>query len=500
MSGTVSGREMLATIERLLDETRRDLAKVDGALERSSAELARVRQAELGVLSVLARLRLREIESGEPAEALDETGRRVTEILAQRAGAQAELEAEIASAQGALAQVRQERAARHAVVEAAEEALDAAEAEAQRRLAEDGAYAALLEKAQASDGVADLAEAKAEEAHTDRIEKGKPYEADPVFSYLWARGYGTLRYRAGAVARLLDRWAARVVDYEPLRRNYWMLSELPARVDEHAARMRALADDDVAAVQAREREAAEAAGVPERERALEEAEDAQAEIDRNIEQCEAGLDGLVEKRASFAAGEDELSRRAASLLSDAIRRDKMRTLRERANRTATVADDKAVDELTAIRVEVPRLEDEVARYKKLHETQRARTAKLEEIRKRFKEQRYDGMSSEFVNGALVATLLAQLLSGSLGVPDIWEALKKQQRFRKLEADPRFGSGRFPRVPGPWHMPGGFPKGGGVGRGGFGKGGFGKGGGFGGGGFRTGGGFGRRGGFKTGGGF
>jgi hypothetical protein len=103
------------------------------------------------------------------------------------------------------------------------------------------------------------------------------------------------------------------------------------------------------------------------------------------------------------------------------------------------------------------------------------------------------VSSEFVNSALIATLLTQLLAGQLGVADIWEAIAKQQRFRKLAADPLFGSGRFPRVPGPWHMPGGFPKG-------FPKGGgFRKGGGFGGGGFRTGGGFGG-GGFRTGGGF
>ena len=92
------------------------------------------------------------------------------------------------------------------------------------------------------------------------------------------------------------------------------------------------------------------------------------------------------------------------------------------------------------------------------------------------------MTSEFVNSALIATLLGQLLSGALGVPDIWDAITKQQRHRNLGSNPRFGSGGFPRGPSPWRMPGGggFPKGGG---------------------FRTGGGFGGgRGGFRTGGGF
>jgi hypothetical protein len=489
----VSGHDLLATLERMLDGTRRERAKLDVELERSSAELARVRQAELGVLSVLARLRLREIESGEVVEALDEAGRQVTELLGQRAGAQAQVETEIKAAETALADVRKERDAQSAAVDAAEKALDSAEAEAQKRLAEDDKYRAQLEKARASDGVADLAEEKAQAARNDRIEKGKPYEADPLFKYLWARGFGTSQYRSGAFTRLLDTWVARVCDYEPLRRDYWMLSELPARFDEHSTRMRAIADEDVTAVQALEHKAAEAAGVPKRADALEKSQQQLAEADRKVEERDAGLDALVDKRASFASGEDDISRRCTALLSDTFRGEKMKALRERANRTATSDDDKAVDELTAVRAEIPRLEDEVARYKALHETHRERTAKLEEIRKRFKEHRFDAVSSEFVNSALITTLLAQLLAGSLGVPDIWDAIVKQQRFRKLDADPLFGSGRFPRMPGPWHMPGGLPKGGGWGKGGFGKGGFG------GGGFRTGGGFGG-GGFRTRGGF
>jgi hypothetical protein len=486
----VSGHDLLATLERMLDGTRRERAKLDVELERSSAELARVRQAELGVLSVLARLRLREIESGEVVEVLDETGRQVTALLGQRAGAQAQVEAEIKKAEAALTDVQEARDAQSAAADAAERALDAAEAEAQKRLAEDEKYRAQLEKARASDGVADLAEEKALAARNDRIEKGKPYEADPLFRYLWARGFGTSQYRAGALTRLLDRWVARVCEYEPLRRDYWMLSELPARFDEHSTRMRALADAEVTAVQALEHKAAEAAGVPKRADALQKSHEKLAEADSRVEERDAALDALVDKRASFASGEDDLSRRCTALLSDTFRGEKMKTLRERANRTATADDDKAVDELTAVRAEIPRLEDEVARYKALHETHRERTTKLEEIRKRFKEHRFDAVSSEFVNSALITTLLAQLLAGSLGVPDIWDAIVKQQRFRKLAADPNFGSGRFPRVPGPWHMPGGggWGKGGGFGKGGFGGGGFRTGGGFGGGGFRTRGGF------------
>jgi chromosome segregation ATPase len=481
-----SGNDVLAMIERMLGDTRGELDTVNARLERSSGQLEALRQSELGVYAVLARFRLREIESAEVATELDDTARQVKEVLAQRAEAQVALGKDLAAAQEGLAKLEQDRTAQHALVETAEKIVDAAEADAQSHLKVDPDYGAKLAAADASDKVADVTEAKSQAAQTDRVDKGKPYEGDPLFAYLWARGYGTSQYRALGFSRLLDRWVARVVDYEPLRRNYWMLSELPARFQEHAQRMRKAADDDVAAVREVELIAAKAAGVPEREAELGKAEGALASIDETIKQREAEIAALVEQRGKFASGVDEHSQRCTELLAETFRREKMKTLRERATQTQSPEDDAAIDQLAAIRAEMPRLEEEVARLSALHDTHRDRTGKLEEVRQRFKEQRYDAVTSEFVNGALIAALFTQLLSGTLGVPGLWDALSKQHRHRQLGADPGFGSGRFPRGPNPWG--GGFGGGGGRGGGGFGGGGFGRGGGFGGGGFRKGGGF------------
>ncbi len=487
---SLSGNDVLALIERTLTDTRSEIGNIDARLARSTAELERLKQAEIGCLSVLARMRLREIEAAEVSATLDATSASVRELLAQREVAQAELEKEIARAEDRRAALARERTAQHDVVDAAEQALDEARAAAQQALAADEHYRAAMTAAEASDRVADLAEEKAKAAHADRAEKGKPYDADPLFSYLWTRGFGTPAYVGGGLSRVLDRWVARVANFEPLRRDYWLLTELPARFDEHSLRMRLKSDDDLAAVHALERAAAEAAQVPQREDELEKAAEALAAIDERIEEHEAAVDALVEKRAAFAAGDDELSRRCNEIVRDALRGETMRSLRERANSTPTPDDDAAVDQLTHVRADLPRVEQEAKRYRELHEANRDRAAKLEEIRKRFKESRYDAVSSEFVNGALIATLLTQLLAGALGTGDIWDALKKQQRNRQL-ADPRFGSGKFPRGGNPW--------GGGWGGGGWGGGGGGgrRGGGFGGGGFRTGGGFGG-GGFRTGG--
>lgn len=111
--------------------------------------------------------------------------------------------------------------------------------------------------------MAEEAERKAAQAAEDRERKRRPYEADPLFTYLWRRSYGTAAYRAGPLARYLDRKVARLVGYEAARANYALLIALPDRLAEHAARLRAeasgggdvLADDPDAEILLREAEA-----------------------------------------------------------------------------------------------------------------------------------------------------------------------------------------------------------------------------------------------------
>jgi hypothetical protein len=82
------------------------------------------------------------------------------------------------------------------------------------------------------------AEEKAAQAEADREEKRRPYEADPLFMYLWRRRFGTPGYQAGPLVHSLDRKVAHLIGYEEARVNYAMLMELPQRLREHAERLR----------------------------------------------------------------------------------------------------------------------------------------------------------------------------------------------------------------------------------------------------------------------
>src|SRR5215207_7371979 len=62
---SLSGNDVLALIERTLTDTRGEIGSIDTRLARSTADLERLRQSEIGCLSVLAKMRLREIEAAE---------------------------------------------------------------------------------------------------------------------------------------------------------------------------------------------------------------------------------------------------------------------------------------------------------------------------------------------------------------------------------------------------------------------------------------------------
>ncbi|MEI2612964.1 MAG: hypothetical protein V9G20_30355 [Candidatus Promineifilaceae bacterium] len=77
---------------------------------------------------------------------------------------------------------------------------------------------------------------KTEQAEADREQKGRPYRDDPLFMYLWERGFGTKTYRANNLVRWLDGLIAGLVGYPEARPNFAMLNEIPLRLREHAER------------------------------------------------------------------------------------------------------------------------------------------------------------------------------------------------------------------------------------------------------------------------
>jgi hypothetical protein len=488
---TQSGRQTLSSIDQGVRLVHDQVREVDEQIRAESTGLAELQEQQGAHYKRMAAIRLDEVISGKLSSELDVAGRRVRELLERRNRALTGLDENIGDALAEIEGLQISRKALELKVEQVTGALDRAEAKVQEQLSMDDTYMSQLDAAKEAERIAEHAEEKTSRAEESRQNKGKPYRDDPLFSYLWARQFGTSGYSANPLSRYLDKWVAGLCDYHAARPNYAMLLKIPKRLEEHARRVRATADDEFEKLKELEESAAEKDGVPALRDAVDRAQSEQDEADLELEAVENRLRDLEQSRTRYASGEDEYLQEAVDTLSSAFEREKLHTLYEYARATATAEDDLLVQELEAGAGRARSIRESLSEHKRVRERHLDRLQKLEDVRRRFKRQRFDNAHSEFSNAAMVAMILSQFLRGTATSDELWQTIQREQRYRRGQSNPDFGSGGFGRRRGTWHFP--FPRGGGVRRGGWGGGGSG---GLGRGGFGGGGG----GGFKTGGGF
>ena len=474
-----TGRQTLTSIDNTLQEVRGQVQAVEDRMQNTTVDLLQHEQSEAEQYRALARLRVNLLAAGEIVQTLDDSERRALQLLQARERALAELTAEVDASGNRRAELEASRDARAQQVDEAEEILDKAEAATQQGLQQDAAYQAQLEMSHQTERTAKHAEEKTQLAQQDRVAKGKPYEDDPLFMYLWKRGYGTSRYHANPLIRFLDRQVARLCRYEDARANYHMLLEIPQRLQKHAGDVRTGADQAFAALEALEQAAADADGIPALQEQLDQEENALGELDEQLAAHQKTHQELLQRKAAFAAGEDQYFRQAVELMAVELRRDGIMTLHRDAELTPMPQDDLIVEQLATLGRGRQQIEDTLEQQRGLLKGYHKRLNDLESIRLDFRRHRYDGNQSVFSDGSMVALMLSQFLNGMLSRDGLWREIERQQQTRVTHSNPTFGTRGFGRRGSVWRSGGRGGFGGGAGRGSFGGGG---------GGFRTGGGF------------
>lgn len=464
--GELSGRQALAEIDRGLETLRQEEERLSKELSRLTAAQATAWSDENGALADLARFKLSK-ETAGIGDRLDQASQRASELMAARQQAWAELEKarqakakEAAKLQGNLDQLR-------ADLDEVENRIEELTAEVEAKLAADKDHQTLVEKAEAAGATAEAAARKAEQAEADRAQKSVAYRDDPLFMYLWKRGFGTPSYRHGGLTRTLDRWVSNLIGFLEARPSFVLLNEIPERLRTHAERTAEIAREaGDAVVASANAKLTEVAGEDLSGRANGLADGIAAQ-ELALEPIEEEMAGFDMRAAAFAAGEDEQFRRAIESLSRSIAAEDIRALREQAERTPSPDDERYVERLSRARAETGQLEPKIDGLRKEVAEITKRREDLLNIARDFRRRGWEHRGHSFDFGDMMTGFMLGQVSRGM----FWGGIARSHRGVAV------GRGGF----------GGFG-GGGFGGGGFGGGGFSGGGGFGGGGFRTGGGF------------
>lgn len=419
----LSGRQALASFEQAIARTRGDEGRLDATLRSAEAEVARLRTERVELLKELARVRLDLLPREAVTDALDHAETRALALIRDGAERRKASESEREAAYRA---VEAAQATRHARAEALEDALkayDEARAALEPTLRASDEWTAQEARIDAAERVADEAAKKADQATADLAEKRKPYEADPLFLYLWERKFGTADYRASFLARFLDRKVAALVHYPDARANFAMLQEIPARLAAHAARQKAAIAEEKSRLAEIEAQALQKAGAGKRQAAIETARQALLDAEKTLSAAHAALAALEKA----AGAEDPAYEQAVAILAEADGREDLAELYREAAMTASPEDETIVRRIETLDGQIARADGEVRRIRETARDLAARRTQIEQARDDFRKEGYDQPYGGFANDGIIADVIGGILKGAMSRSVLRDILRDNYR-------------------------------------------------------------------------
>ncbi|MDP3316786.1 MAG: hypothetical protein Q8M47_12080, partial [Devosia sp.] len=239
---TLSGPEALKSMDDALRDIRREEDEIAKRLARSAELVTKFRETESELFRQLAGVRLDPATQQELGERLTQAELKARSMLDRHGSELSAAEDGLRELDRQIAGLATERSEKTSVASVAETELQAIADRVSAEASRDPVYAQKRHAAEELAAVAAESLRKTEQAETDKDQKGKPYRDDPLFMYLWERGFGTRNYRQTNLIQTLDAWVARLVDFPKARVNFAMLNEIPMRLREHAERQEQIAE------------------------------------------------------------------------------------------------------------------------------------------------------------------------------------------------------------------------------------------------------------------
>jgi len=437
----ISAREALRSIERAISGSQQEEDRMTEMLRTAIDDAARLRNQQADSLKALARMRLTAIAASTATERLDAAEKRALEALRGHALrlASAATDVKRAAATLATAEVERDEAADNA--SRAADAVDGLADQVYADIHENREWGAQTARLANAESTAVAAEKKAVQAETDREEKGRPYETDKLFLYLWQRGFGTPSYEAGLVARYFDSKIAGLIGFGNARIDYHMLNEIPLRLREHAQLQQSATIDEQNALARIERAVLIAAGIEPLEEAADAADDIFGDTEDKVEDLRQDQAGAMQEHAILTDDRRDPQLQAAiTALAEEMGREDLTRLLSEALRTPSRKDEQIVQSLRDVERKLERREAEAEEVRKAAVELAKKRTELEQSRDHFRQSGFDDPRGQFDNGDMIAAAVESVVRGILSSGGLNKALRDGFSRRAPKAGRSFGGG------------------------------------------------------------
>ena len=417
-----SGRDILSDIDHRIEDTRGRVQNLNRKISEANGKIESFRQEQAGSYLKLAELRVDLLDDTDVVGQLSRAEQEAKSFLDQRQKSRDALDKNLTENRSEQNALEQKRADLLEKIDLFAVKVKNAENKVLETLEQDPAYLDILSAIEKTENQIIRVENKIETAQEDYDTKVKPYHTDPLFIYLWDRGFGTSTYRAGALIRTLDQWVAHTADYEPARRNYAMLSGIPEKLETHKTHMEEKAKELETQQTTLEQTVFEKKGVTKLQEEYKTKRSALDEIDQKIEKLEESYKKILQDQDNFSDEKDNLYMRAVETLKTLYAGQSLHNLRRNAASTGTKEDDKIVRRLYWLDEEIDEIEDRITTYQKALRQEGWQLNEIQNVRKTFKHKRYDTRRTTFSDGNMFNILLGQFITGVLTNAHFWSAV------------------------------------------------------------------------------
>jgi len=421
---SLNGPDALRSIEEALRDVRRGEDDATRRLARSTELVAKLRAQETSLF--------RHLGAGDQPElgaALANAGKQAERALIEHDTGFAALDAKVGAFDTEIADVATQRAARQLEAEKHDSALRRFADAARPELTSRPDYRDAVERASSTAAVASASLDRTERAELDRSFKARPYRDDPLFMYLWEKGYGTQTYRPNVLVGWLDSRIAELIGYDAARAIFATMNDIPLRRREHAARLSETAAAAARQMRTLEAQAVDAAGGTSARASVEDARKLMGELDSRIVALQDQRDEAIRARRHLAQGGEPNFAAATAALIEALSRPELEHLLAEARGGE---DDTLVQQVVDVRQRAAENTLEAGEEKTRLKLLALRRRELEDIQYEVKALSFDSPRSRFSRDELGGEVLNDFLRGEISAAQYWQIWRQSQSSDSAE--------------------------------------------------------------------
>lgn len=303
----------------------------------------------------------------------------------------------------------------------------------EQQLREDQAFVELSNRAALAEAALERAEANLHEIDQESSRKLPAYDESSLFRYLYDRGYGTQQYQSRGFTRRMDRWLAGYIGFLKARQSYEFLLKTPDQMRHIIAEDRQALDTVMADLEQRRDRVAENNGLP---GAMEHTAEIKQKRQKQLQVLDVILEQLNEKnseRTDITDVRGSYYQRAIELFRKVLDGREVSELRQRAEKTEEITDDKIVARLIGVDVEIEELDQVARRQRERLDEIQAFLEGLGRVIQRFRAAQFDSTRSSFLNTLNIDQEVARAHEEG-DVDGLWKRIRRAQRWGAIESE------------------------------------------------------------------